>query len=250
MVSARPHSGFTLLEVMIAGLLTAILLMLLIPALHGARVANQRERCASNLANLGQIWHEYLEDHGQKFPDLPGAGSWLYGGVRHSAINENVFLDPERPLSRWLRQWSLDDEAAHLFCCPADRGIIGPTAGTGTAGRTACRAFGTSYRANAMLFDARLARLDSQPRGVHLHEVATSPSRLLLMGDAIWHEVAESTGRDADWHRREGVGNILFLDGSVRFQNVRPRPHTGPVDVDPTLTRMHRPDASGQADRP
>ncbi|TVQ50669.1 MAG: hypothetical protein EA377_14180, partial [Phycisphaerales bacterium] len=220
---------------LIAVALTGVLLTLLIPALHSARVKNQRDRCADNLATLGQAWADYLEANQQQFPSLPMSGAWQYGGVRHSAINENTFLDSTRPLSRWLRLNGTVVDSAHLFCCPADRGIVGPVERTGTGSRTACRAFGTSYRANNALFDARLSNLDVEPRGVYVHEVNTSPSRLLVMGDAIWYEVAESTGRNADWHRQQGVGNVLFLDGSVRFQGVTPRPDIGPILIDPIL---------------
>ncbi len=233
MVLSRRHAAFTLIEVLIAAALTGVLLALLIPALHSARVANQRDRCANNLARLGQAWAEYLEANHQQFPSLPMSGAWQYGGVRHSAVNENIILDSTRPLSRWLRLNGAGEDPAHLFCCPADRGIVGPVERTGTGARTACRAFGTSYRANNALFDARLSNLDGEPRGVYVHEVNTSPSRLLVMGDAIWYEAAESTGRHADWHRKPGVGNVLFLDGSVRFQGVTPRPDIGPILLDP-----------------
>jgi prepilin-type processing-associated H-X9-DG protein len=53
------------------------------------------------------------------------------------------------------------------------------------------------------------------------------------MGDPVWYEVAEETGRKADWHGQPNAGNLLFLDGSVRFLTVRPRRIVGPILFDP-----------------
>jgi prepilin-type processing-associated H-X9-DG protein len=53
------------------------------------------------------------------------------------------------------------------------------------------------------------------------------------MGDPVWYERAEETGRSADWHGVAGAGNLLFMDGSVRFQPVRPRTVAGPIVFDP-----------------
>jgi prepilin-type processing-associated H-X9-DG protein len=53
------------------------------------------------------------------------------------------------------------------------------------------------------------------------------------MGDPVWYEVRESTGRVATWHGSPDAGNLLFLDGSVRFVPVEPRPEVGAAVFDP-----------------
>jgi prepilin-type processing-associated H-X9-DG protein len=70
-------------------------------------------------------------------------------------------------------------------------------------------------------------------RGLSRDDITVARSRLVMMGDPVWYEVAEETGRSADWHGRAGWGNLLFLDGSVRFQEVRPKRIAGPIVFDP-----------------
>lgn len=227
------HRGFTLLELVISLVLVVVLLTLLVPALQSARTASQREQCAGNLRTLGVILHDYTEQHNDQLPYAPGQPSWQYGGLRYSAAKRESFLDQSRALNRWLlsTQPHLDGEA--LFCCPADYGIRGDHPEAGTGRRSCCHAFGTSYRANASLFDARLTGLTDRQRGMYRSEITAAPSRLLVLGDAVWYEAYESTGRDADWHGEAGIGNVLFFDGSVKFQRVWPKERVGPITLNP-----------------
>ncbi len=227
------HRAFALVELVISIVLILVLLALFVPALHSARLVSQREQCASNLSAIGEALHIYLDDNDGQFPTVSDRGGWNYGGVRFSTADGTPFLDSNRPLNKALSPYTMHGDVAHTYCCPADFGIVGDIPDLGTGGRTACRAFGTSYRANAQLFDARLGGFDEQPRGMYRDEIITSPSRMLVMGDAVWYEVAESTRRNADWHQVEGTGNILFLDNSIRFQRVRPRGVVGPIMLEP-----------------
>jgi prepilin-type N-terminal cleavage/methylation domain-containing protein len=62
--------GFTLLEMVVAVAIVAILLALLLPALAHARWSSRLTRCAANLHVIGQAIHEYEADKGA----LPQAG--------------------------------------------------------------------------------------------------------------------------------------------------------------------------------
>jgi prepilin-type processing-associated H-X9-DG protein len=228
----RARRAFTLLEAVISVALIAVLLAILLPALFSARAAGFRERCADNQRSLGRAWQAYLGDHDGQFPVGLTRLGWHYGGARFSAVDGAPFLDPARPINRHLRG---DAVGADVFHCPADNGIAHEHAEAGTGSRTAFRAFGTSYRANGQLLDARRCGLDTAHRGVRRREVTTAPSRMLVMGDAVWYEVAEQTGRSAAWHGEDRAGNMLFLDGSVRFVTIRPRDRAGPVVFDPVM---------------
>ncbi|MEO1277867.1 MAG: H-X9-DG-CTERM domain-containing protein, partial [Planctomycetota bacterium] len=49
-------------------------------------------------------------------------------------------------------------------------------------------------------------------------EIQTMPSRLLLISVPQWQISVDSEWRiDASWHPEPNSGNVLFLDGSVRF---------------------------------
>lgn len=237
----RQHGGFSVIEVIVSAILVMVLLSMLVPALSSARVIAHQDQCANNLRQIGEALSSYLEEHDGEFPFVPGAPGWHYGGVRYSATTGEPFLDPARPLNRWLMQFAGSDEAVRMYCCPADFGIISEYVDPAADRRTACRVFGTSYHANPNLFDVRERGLSDEPRAMRRREITTAPSRLLVLGDAVWHEVYHSTGRRAAWHREENMGNFLFLDGAVRFRAMRPKEQTGPVVVDPIMPGTYLP---------
>jgi hypothetical protein len=132
--------------------------------------------------------------------------------VRFSRLDETTaLLDHNLPLNRYLPVQRLDAPAEALFRCPADRGITGETGGVGTGDRTAYEAFGTSYRANAALLAPPVGGGTGPGRGLHFNEITTAASRLVVMGDPVWYEVLESTGRMAAWHGRLDAGNLLLF---------------------------------------
>ena len=205
-----------MLEMLTALAVVSVLLALGLPALSSARASSHRAVCAGHQRLLGDAWSAYLEDNNGRFPGLYLQPGWLYGGVRFSRRDGLPLLDYSRPLSPYVPA-SLPAGAEAVFACPADRGITGVYGEIGTGRRTAYRAFGTSFRANGRSRDT----------------ITTAPSRLVVMGDPVWYEAYEATGRLADWHRLDNGGNLLFLDGSVRFVTVRPRPEVGPAVFDP-----------------
>lgn len=217
--------GLTLVEVLISLSAVSVLLAVLIPALSSARVSSRRVLCAGNQRLLGQGWNRYLDTHDGAFPVLYAQPAWRYGGVRFSTVDGSPFLDFTRPLNRFLPVLRPDASAEELYRCPADHGITDETSGIGTGRRTAFRAFGTSYRANTELVDGA--------RPLRRQDVTTAHSRLVVMGDPVWFEVHEDTGRLAAWHGPRNAGNLLFLDGSVRFMTIEPKPVVGPAVFDP-----------------
>jgi len=210
----------TLLETAFALVLIAVLLSILLPALSSARVTSHKDQCQSNLRHMGEAWTSYLADHQDQYPFVPVQPAWQYGGVRFSTIDRAALPDVNRPLTTYLnlRKTRVYNEVS--VCCPADRGIASDASAAGTGGRSAFESFGTSYRANAQLLDARLAGVSEEARGMRRKEITMGPSKLVVCGDAVWYEVAEATGRHADWHGEPDAGNLLFLDGSVRFQKI------------------------------
>ena len=237
----RRHA-FSILELLISFGVVTVLLSILLPALESARVKSHCAQCGDQLRQLGGIWQTYLDDHDGRFPIVPVEAGWRYAGVRQSKSTGAMMLDHRRPLSRYFATSGHVEECIDWLCCPADKGITGPAEGVGTAERTAFEAFGTSYRANdALLGGAPDGNGASAIEPLVTSAIATAPSRVLLMGDPIWHEVHEQTGRAADWHDRAGHGNILLLDGSVQFTKVRPRGRTGPVVIEPVLWTERQP---------
>ncbi len=228
--------GFTLIELLIALIVIGILLAVLIPALSSARRASHKQICADNQRQLATVWKLYWEDNDDHFPLVVTQPGWLYGGVRHSSIREQAFLDYDRPLNRYLSPAPPGSSALEIFRCPEDHGITSKDAPVGTAHRTAYRSYGTSYRANSKLLNAQLAGVSPHPQSLARSQITTAPSRLLLMGDPVWHEVFHDTGWDASWHGKPNEGNFLFLDGSVRYMTMFPHTRVGPIILDPILS--------------
>lgn len=234
----RSQRAFTLLEVIIALALIAVLFSILLPALSSARVASHRDHCADNLRIIGEAWQSYLAEHEKTFPYVAPQPAWQYGGMRFSGMDRTALPDFNRPLTSYLHLFRTRDYGEVCTCCPADRGITTADAvAAGTGERTAFESYGTSYRANALLMDARSAGLTDESRGMKRSEIRAFPAALVLSGDAVWYEAAESTGRHADWHGVPNAGNILFLDGSVRFMTVSPKGVRGPIMFDPQAIR-------------
>jgi prepilin-type N-terminal cleavage/methylation domain-containing protein/prepilin-type processing-associated H-X9-DG protein len=217
----QPRPGFTLVELVISLAVVCALLAILVPALSTARMSSHRALCAGNQRLLGQAWDTYLDANDGRFPVIHDQPAWKYGGVRFSGVDGTPFLDHNLPLNRHLPLHRLDVPGETLFRCPADRGITDEFGVARTGERTVFQAHGTSYRANPALL------------GLRRDEVTTAPSRLAVLGDPVWHEVLESTGLQASWHGTPGAGNLLFLDGSVRFMPVAPRPEVGAAVFDP-----------------
>jgi prepilin-type N-terminal cleavage/methylation domain-containing protein len=236
MANRRTIRGFTLLELAISLAIIVMLMAVLVPALSSARVSSQRSQCATNQVAIGKAWTNYLTDHDQQFPYVALQPAWRYGGVRFSPITKKPFLDTERPLNQYLPQHRNHGSQCDVFECPGDHGITDADGKIGTASRTAFHSYGTSYRANALLLNAKLAGVDDRQRGVDLSEIIPMASRMVLMGDPVWYEQSEQTQRLASWHGEDGMGNILFLNLSVRFMRVAPRTKAGPVMIDPVPT--------------
>lgn len=217
------------LEIIVAVLVVGALTAMIIPVLAGARETSRRERCASNQRQLGTGWMAMLQDGGGVLPLVPVMPEWRWGGCRHALTDGRPYIDSDRPMSRYFPRGS---GAERLFLSPADRGIRSPLDSPRTPTRTVFAMFGTSYRANGLLLDARRLGITDAPRGVSLAELWAGPSRVVLMGIPLWYEIWAETGRDADWHRDGGRGHVLFLDGSVRYIRMLPRTHRGAAVVD------------------
>ena len=231
-----PRRAFSLLELLISLVIVSALLAILLPTLTSARIASHRADCASHQIALSEAWHLYLEANDQRFPLVYDEPGWFYGGLRFSAINGSPFLDFDRPLNRYVPRSSLVRHGEQMFQCPADTGIRGEVAEAGTGSLSAYRAFGTSYRANAALLRPASSVPVGQEVGLSLSRITTPPSRLVVMGDAVWFEVRRRTGRQAEWHATPDAGNLLFHDGSVRFVTIEPEPTVGPAVFDPFTT--------------
>ena len=228
------HNKFLLLEILFSIATIVLIVAVVLPMLSSARLKSYRENCATNQHVLGQAWDLYLNDHQDAFPVLNSLrASWDYGGAYARVQNNQFELDSDRPLNQYLPMNGGSKQTAQVFQCPADRGIRGETPGVGTDDKSVFEAFGTSYRANALLLGQ--SEVSDEPASPLVRgAITTDHSRLLILGCPLWYEQLHSTGRQANWFG-DDYTNLLFLDGSVRYRQVRALPDVGAVVVDPFL---------------
>jgi prepilin-type N-terminal cleavage/methylation domain-containing protein len=229
--------GFTLVEALVVVSVVAVLLALLVPTLLRARDMGFRAVCANNLRQQNMAWQSYLQDNKDIFPVANDHSEWAYGGVNHIGPDRVPVLASDRPINEHLATQVNTDVAtdfALLFRCPGDTGVS-PRGGPMRrgVGPTLFAQRGNSYRANRALFDSTAAGIDALRRPLAMHEVQTDTSRLLLMGDAGWFFATRARGTaegslEASWHGRRDAGNLLAVDGSLRFVDfaAQPRPFT------------------------
>lgn len=221
--------AFSLVEILVSMAIVAILIGLLLPTLSHAREVSRTTLCAGNLRQIGMAWQAYFHEFDQ-FPRHTEQPDWRYGGAVFVGADRRAVLDVERPINRPLAEQGPGESAdlALLFRCPGDKGVFARDGGdprgrvSVLAGRTCFGTFGTSYRANLFLLDSTRAGIDASRRPLRLAEVHVGSSELLLTGDsAWWYATRPEQDPDADfeatWHGKRDGGNMLAIDGSVRF---------------------------------
>jgi prepilin-type N-terminal cleavage/methylation domain-containing protein len=67
-------AGFTLIEVLVAAAIIALLIVILVPSLHHARSQTRRTMCMTNLRQIGAASWAYATAHRDKLPDADTLG--------------------------------------------------------------------------------------------------------------------------------------------------------------------------------
>lgn len=119
--NSRPGRGFTIVELLVAVAIVAILIALLLPAVQQAREASRRIACANNLRQIGLAIHQYVDIHGA-FPAGQGMQSQSFlvtilahldGQPLYQAINHHVAIsDPPNYTAIATR--------LSVYWCPSD----------------------------------------------------------------------------------------------------------------------------------
>jgi prepilin-type N-terminal cleavage/methylation domain-containing protein len=113
---AAKDNGFTLIELLVVIVMIAILAMLLLPALAGARPNSQAAQCLNNTRQLTRAWLMYAAENTDRLVN----NNWVYStymtwGMDASNTNTAALLNPEQSyLAKYLK-------SAGVFKCPADK---------------------------------------------------------------------------------------------------------------------------------
>jgi prepilin-type N-terminal cleavage/methylation domain-containing protein len=224
--------GLSLIELVVCIAVVAVLLGILLPALSRARQVANRSVCANNLRQIGIGWMLYVQDNNDRLPRHDELPDWKYGGVEFAGPDRTPILAQSRPINKYIEEQAegtAGSLASALFRCPSDVGIFmrgstsaGQPGMSILAGGTCWNEYGNSYRANELLLDASLTSIDRVERPLALHEIMMTHSKVLLTGDPAWFFATRQpkdtdASREATWHGTQDAGNMLAVDGSVRF---------------------------------
>ncbi len=130
--SRRPgaeHTGFTLIELLVVIAIIAVLISLLLPAVHQARAAARRTQCKNNLKQLALAVHNYI-DVATVLP--PSAcidpaitatgnnGSWGVHGRILPFLDQGNLYNSVNLTEAWDFQSAIDGLKIPGYSCPSD----------------------------------------------------------------------------------------------------------------------------------
>lgn len=183
----RRRAAFTLVELLVAIAVIAILAALLLPTLAKARERARRARCASNLRQIAMASFMYVDDHEHTFPIQPDDGVPVLAIGGHGTN----FYDQLNPYLNQLAIW----------ICPSTRPAPGEL---------------MSYHMNGFI----ITTSGFQQSGIR------QPSDTLLIGESggtRWNQAYLRPDQHGDYLydrpqlTHNGGGNATFADGHVTW---------------------------------
>lgn len=213
--------GFTIVELLVAIALIAILIALVMPAVSAAKHQARALVCTSQLRQIGLAWSAYLADSEGAFPVWSLNLHWFYGGRQPSMADQN-FEYPTRPLNPYVGLRLKQSAGSRVFGCTEDRAILAADGGPGpTRGHDTHTYYGNSYMMNAALL-YRFADRTGRLAAVHLDEVVPPPARVVLAGDCQWYYSILDAPWDAHFHNAHHQVNLVYLDGHASYTQLLP----------------------------
>ncbi|HEX8237885.1 MAG TPA: DUF1559 domain-containing protein [Abditibacteriaceae bacterium] len=207
--------GFTLIEILIVLVIIAILAAILFPAFARAREGARRASCASNLRQLGMAFRQYTQDNNNKYPlaanyqNWEKGGHWVAGpltGSPNYTANDNYLAAPASPFDYKDRQANVEGGAlfqyvksASAYVCPSTEDAQKKRLG---------------YSMNCAVGGASDVRVREPAAMVLLVDEGKT------LNDGLWWAVRNtSAGVPVDQLTKahNGGGNLLFMDGHVKF---------------------------------
>jgi prepilin-type N-terminal cleavage/methylation domain-containing protein len=212
--------AFTLIELLVVVAILSVLLAVLLPGYHRARLLAARTKCTGQLRDIADGLLEYAKENNDRLslggfggnPEYEFAGWRGNGPPRRRPVNAMFGLDEN----------SASESQAQLFRCPADDGDTGIST-------SLYKRHGNSYLANPALGCCAGLQVIAGPWGAIHSEInrllkkglpivgAKQSALTLLVGDGNWWRQLDPTCDTCakSWHDQRHQYNIAFLDRHV-----------------------------------
>ena len=213
----RSRSGFTLIELLCVIAIIAVLAAMLFPTFSRVRELGRRTSCQSNLKQLGTAFQMYIADYDYHYPGAgqvqkwgAGDGHWVAGILADSSIpttsasygSPGALATVTSPYTATGVQADIVDGAiftyiknSQVYICPSN-----------ADGQTK----GLTYSMNCALGGIMESRINS-----------SSDIALLVdedkANDGFFYIANANTSTDALTQIHNGGGNLLMVDGHVKF---------------------------------
>jgi prepilin-type N-terminal cleavage/methylation domain-containing protein/prepilin-type processing-associated H-X9-DG protein len=253
----RDRSGFTLLEMLVAVFIIALLIGLLFPIIGKARDAARTTTCIANLRGIGQAFGVYRVNNGNLMPPLY-ISAYDAAPPKTQWNSRFLYLSGDRTAGPMTLTWAdalIADAGASrdLLNCPAsdDTGLIGDAepyervdgaieyAINGLIGFTAGRLVGTPKEpsaAHTTTWNASIMPKHSLYLPWPFARITRASEGMLVMDNAAPRRAAAHVWNEDDAylpgklrHRGRDAVNMLFMDGHVETRV--PGPTTSPQDA-------------------
>lgn len=201
--------GFTLMELLVALGIIALLAALLLPVVIKAKGKAKRATCLNNLRQINLAVRMYADDFRDKVVAPPGAYTTIEAWYRYKEI-----------VKTYAGQSGGQSRPAKLFSCPADAFFY---SASGYHSQGLCEMARTGY--SSYIFNAgNLVGSNSYP-GIFGKSLAAvrEPSRTVLVCEAAaftpfcWHE---PNRQDTDYRFKDCRNMMSFVDGHAQYLRV------------------------------
>jgi prepilin-type N-terminal cleavage/methylation domain-containing protein/prepilin-type processing-associated H-X9-DG protein len=233
MHARKAAKGLTLVELLVAIAIIAVLIGLLLPAVQKVREAANRIQCANNLKQLGLGLHNYHGAYG-RFPPAyvaiglnsgPGWGTFLLPYIEQEALNQQVpkgapFWGGSQAISTAVDG---GQTPLRMFRCPSDAGPIHNT-DQGTFAVSNYRATCGTITTFAYPADSDLGGVMYQNSRVRITDVTDGTSNTTVVGEGKYgvprHVSTGNALSSAIWCGMSGTYHVPEIGTYVWIDNV------------------------------